>query len=102
MSSCSATNYYKKTISGSYVSLKPVTISATWTASATTLTVSNTNITADSTIFLGVPTGITVANYDLLANAKIVCTAQAEGTAIFTALGTAPTSAVEFTVTVVN
>ena len=73
----------------------------TWTANASTITVTNANIKADSLVVMGSPTSVTSTELDVLARAKITCTNQIEGSLTLTALGTAPTSSVSIQLTII-
>lgn len=84
--------------SGSYTDLanKPTTTtvdltlaSASW--SSGTYTISNANITATNTVFMGVQGTITADQMSTLSKAVVVCTAQAAGSLTLKALGTVPT-----------
>lgn len=74
--------------------ITPTVVNATWTANATTCTVSNQAITAQSIVMLMAPT--VKADFETLAKAEICSTAQAAGSITLKALGTAPASATSF------
>ena len=84
--------------SGSYTDLtnKPTTTtvdltlaSASW--SSGTYTISNANITATNTVFMGVQGTITADQMSTLSKAVVVCTTQVAGSLTLKALGTVPT-----------
>jgi hypothetical protein len=62
---------------------------ASWSSAAQT--VSNAAIKADSMVYLTLPATSTADNYDAVAGAKIICTAQTAGSVTLKALGTVPT-----------
>ena len=83
-------------------SSSPVTINATLASGSTTTTISDSNITANSLVIMGVPTTATKAQIQMLGAAMINCTSQTAGSITLTALGAAPTADIPITLTVVG
>lgn len=83
-------------------SVKITTISDTWLANASSHDVANEAIGPGSLILMGLPKTASADDYAALGGAMIVCTAQGTGTATLTALGTAPTIAVPFELSIVG
>lgn len=85
----------------------PTRVTSTITLASTSwsdskYTISDSSITADSTILFDVPVGTTSDNLNAIQKAKIVASLQTSGTLVLQAMGTVPTIDTQITLVVMN
>ena len=86
---------------------QPITTTQTYMLLAnswsnSTYTIQDQSITADSTIYINLPTTITLAEYTAIGNANIVAGAQSAGSIQLKCFGTVPTIDVPVVLTITN
>lgn len=88
---------------GGSASLSLTLASGSWSsATPPTQTITATGVTASSNIVVGIAPGITGAQYDAAAAAKLVCTAQGANSITVTAYGTEPTENIPISVVILG